>query len=164
MRDLIDEAYAALTHAELGPRYRDLAERSMKKARALQDRCAVEAEPKVERAAIAMAEGRTGEAAYLLGWAQELDALRRDLRAHRAFLAYCRTPPEERKSVAKGLKAMLAPEVEKAPDDLRLSMYLALVHAQLEEREQAREILARTKERPHALRRVVQDLLGPARS
>jgi hypothetical protein len=159
-RDLIAEAYAAITGPELGPRYRELAERSMKNARALQDRCALEAEPKIERASIAMAQGRTGEAAYLLGWAQELDALRRDLRAHRAFLAYARTPPDERRDVAKGLKAMIAHELTKAPADLRLQLYLAVAHAGLGETAEARAILARTEDRPHPLREVVQALLG----
>lgn len=127
LKDVLSEAYKVLGSETDGRRYRELVERAKTSPQAVVERQAWEAEPKVDRALLAMGDGRLAEAAYLIDWAQALDGSRRDLKIFRGVLRYLRAPRQHRASEAWSLKPALLAEIQRSPNDARLRVCLALV-------------------------------------
>ncbi len=160
LRDLAVEAHHMIVHHADAAKYREYVVKSKDKPRHVRDRLMMEVAPKIERAVSAMADGRTGEADYLLDWAAELDPSRRDLRLHRAFMSFCRADDSMRDAVAKALRPMIASEALKNREDARLQLYFAAVVAELGEVSMARGIHTHTRDHEQPLAQLVARILA----
>ncbi|MCK6550310.1 hypothetical protein L6R52_31025 [Myxococcota bacterium] len=158
-RDALREAWEVLMHPVDGRRYRDLAERAKTSPAAVPERQAFEAPPKLDRALVAMADGRNAEASYLLDWALALDPARRDVRVFRAMLGYFRAPRAHRTGEALALKPLVVQELQRSGGDRRLELCLALILAEEGDAAGAERILAGLPDPSHPMARRAREVL-----
>lgn len=161
-KDFLQEAFVALNDPERAALYGQLVERSEKSPQGLVERHAFEAEAKVDRCLRAMAEGRTGEASFLLSWAERLDSTRTDVPVLLAVLDYLRAPRAQRATDARGLQAFLAQELARQPHDWRLKLCQALVLSELSDARGANALLTGCPDPDHPMVRLVRAQLRGA--
>ena len=158
--DLVHEAYEAIKDEQDAHHYANLVERGDKLAPADRERRAFEAEPKVERAVIAMAEGRTGEATLLLSWAERLDPSRSDLEALFGVIDLIRAPTAQRSEDARALRGVLQELTTQRTYDQRIKLCLGLVLAEDGDRDSAQRVLDLALDNRHPMFRRVAELLA----
>jgi|GEM_PF-2385956 len=158
-KGVLQEAFEVLKEPERANRYTQLVERSEKSSKGMVERHAFEAEPKVDRALRAMAEGRTAEASFNLAWAERLDSTRTDVPVLMAVLDFMRASGPQRTSDARGLQAFLAQELARQPHDWRLKICQALVLSELSDMRGAQALLVECPEADHPMARLVRTRL-----
>lgn len=151
-RALIDEAFAVLKDARLGPEYLRANADPERRAR-------IEADPRYRRGVSALVAGELGEAEYWLELAARQDPARKELRPVRRLLALSAADPQD----VPMLAAELLPTIEAEshaldPRDLGRGA-LAVVRAALQDRRQALKILEGLGARGEAWRPWVERLL-----
>lgn len=160
-KDVLHEAFAALRDPDRAKRYASLVAESEDSPAALRERHALEAGPKVDRSLCAMAEGRTGEASFLLAWAERLDSTRTDVPVLLAVLDYLRVPAAQRGDDARALQLVLAQELTRQPTEWRLKLCQALVLAELNDARGANALLSCSPDPDHPMVRLVRSKLRP---
>lgn len=158
-KGVLQEAFEVLKEPERANRYTQLVERSEKSSKGMVERHAFEAEPKVDRALRAMAEGRTAEASFMLGWAERLDSTRTDVPVLMSVLDFMRASGAQRTNDARGLQAFLAQELARQPHDWRLKICQALVLSELSDMRGAQALLVECPEADHPMARLVRTRL-----
>ena len=129
-KDLLTEAYRVLGDPAAAEIYKSLVERSERSQMAQAERCALEAEPKVERAFSLMALGRTGEARYLLAWAAQLDPSRTDIGPLMAMAEHLGRSAQDRAAELVQFSTAFAPEITKNPHDWRIKLCQSVLLAE----------------------------------
>jgi hypothetical protein len=157
--DLLKEAHQLLRDPERAALYAQLVERGEGSGTAFKERLAFEAEPKVDRALRAVAEGRTGEATFLLSWAEKLDPSRLDVPVLMTVVDFLRAPRALREQDARGLQTFLAAELARQPNDWRLKLCQALVLAELGDGRGAQALTFDCPELDHPMVRLVRSTL-----
>lgn len=150
-RDLLEDAYRCLRDPEQGPHYTQLVEASERSAMLAKERLAFEAQHNIERAVRAVAEGRTGTAAYLLAWAEKQDPTRRDIEAYLGFLDYWRGSAVERVGQRGALAQRFNRAIEQHPDEACVKLCYAYVYADAHDQESALRLLAEADRPDHPL-------------
>ncbi len=158
-KDVLHEAFEALRDSDRAKKYATLVDRSETSPAAFRDRHAIEAGPKVARSLKAMAEGRTGEASFLLAWADKLDSTRTDVPVLMAVLDYVRIPEGQRAADGRALQAVLAQEMTRQPNDWQLKLCQALVLAELHDARGAAALLTCCPDPEHPMVRLVRSKL-----
>ena len=113
----------------------------------------------MERALNCILEEHYDEADVWLTWVAKLDPARADLRIHRAFLSFCRTPAQKRQGVASVLRELLVRETMKAPDNLILQVYLACVVQHLGDTNMVQQIMDKQGVSSHPFVGLIQRFL-----
>ena len=157
--DIIHEAYEVLKDPEASKRYAAIVERADTHDWIERERRALEAEPKVDRAVRAMAVGRTGEATFLLSWAERLDPSRTDLGAYFGVLDVIRAPDGQRAADARALRSILQEQLGQRPYDWRIKLCMALVLAEDGDPWGANRLLEHAPDRSHPMALRVSALL-----
>ena len=157
--DLLREAHTVLRDPERAALYAQMVERSESSSAAARERQAFEAEPKVDRALKCMAEGRIGEATFLLTWAEKLDPTRLDVPVLMSVVDFLRAPRQQREQDARGLQTILAAELARQPNDWRLKLCQALVLAELGDERGAQALMLESPDLDHPMVRLVRSTL-----
>ena len=106
-----------------------------------------------------MGAGRTGEATFLLSWAERLDPARPDVSTYFGVLDVIRAPESQRATDARALRGVLQEQVAQLPDDWRLKLCLALILVEDGDPRTAGRLLEQAPESDHPMARRIADLL-----
>ena len=150
-KDLLDEAFHALSDKKLAAKYaRHVADSEMSvKARA--QRKKLEVDPKVDRMMRAIAANVLGEASFLNEWARSLDPEREDLSADAAFIKYRTAPAGERAEHAQHARRLIEPMADRWGADVRLKLYLVMLVSATEGPKKAKALMSKVAAEGHPL-------------
>lgn len=150
-KDLVDEAYSALSDRSFVAKYERLVRDSEMSPKARIKRKKLEVDPKVHRMTVALARNALGEATYLNEWALSLDPDRKDLAADRAFIEWRTAPAAQRSEKAERAKRVIAPLANRWFSDDRLKLYLVMLTSTTETIKKAKRIMKRVSDEGHPL-------------
>ncbi|MCS6760405.1 MAG: hypothetical protein MO852_16870, partial [Candidatus Devosia euplotis] len=158
-RALIEDAAAVLRDPERAKGYAAMVELAENNSVSERERQAFEAEPKVERAFRAMAEGRTGEATFLLSWAEKQDSSRTDVSILFAMIDYLRSPADQRANDTRTLERRIDAELTKRPTDWRVRLCYGLLLAEKDDLRGAQRHIANVADPDHPMVRRIRALV-----
>jgi hypothetical protein len=150
-KDLIDEAFHALSDRKFADKYARLVADSEMSPKANAQRKNLEVDPKVHRMTLAIAKNALGEASYLNEWARSLDPEREELIADGAFIKFRTAPAAERPAQAQQARRAIEPLTERRRADDRLLLYLVVLISATETIKKAKTVMARVSDNGHPL-------------